>query len=209
MKPVPILIAVTVVVLAGCQSPKKADESDKGSMEPAPMADMGPGDPAPKTDTASETATDTAEFARILSKNKALAKIMEGIKTLDDLKKMRPEYVKLNVDILKLTIASLKKAVTLSPKRLRNYVAKYTAMNKANAEFGSKLVKIQKRVMKIEGAKKYIVETQKALGEQLKPLTSEMRDLAGQYMRKLKAMMHKARQKEGVRSDKPGQAPAR
>jgi len=185
MKRAAILMTVTVMVLAGCTAKKKADGVDKGGKGPAPMADKGGMRQAPAKSDA------TAEFDKILAKNKELAKIMGEIKTLDDLKKKKPEYVKLNVDILKLTIASLRKAVSLSPEQLRAYVTKYTAMNKANAEFGKKLVEMQQRVMKIEGAKKFITETQKSLAEKLKPLALEMRDLVTKYSAKMKAMMKK------------------
>lgn len=133
-------------------------------MNPAPMADMAAMDPAgdmggvrpaPAGDDA------TAEFDKILVKNKELAKIMEGIKTLDDLKKRRPEYVKINVEILTLTIASLRKAVKLSPEGLGAYVAKSASMNKANADFGKKMVEMQKAVMKIKGAKEFLATTQR------------------------------------------------
>jgi chromosome segregation ATPase len=200
MKRMAVIVAVTGVLFAGCTPKKKTDEGDKGSTGPAPMADMGGMTPA--ASTAAETAADTAEFSRILEKNKALARTMQSIKTLDDLKRTRPDYVKINIDILKLTIASLKKAVHLSPKRLRNYVAKYIEMNKANADFGKKLVQIQKRVMQLEGAKAYIAQTQKALAQKLKPLTTQMRELASQYMKKMKAMMQAAAQKQA--SGSPG-----
>ncbi len=183
MKRAVLLMAVTVVILAACTPKKKADEGDKGAMGPAPMADKGQARTAPAKDDS------TAEFDKILTKNKELAKIMEGIKTLDDLKQKKAEYVKLNVEILKLTIASLRKAVKLSAEQLKVYVTKNGAMNQANAEFGKKLVRTQQRILKIDGAKKFIADTQKELAEQLKPLAKEMRELMGQYSVKMKALM--------------------
>ncbi len=94
MKQTTILMAVTVMVLAGCTAKKKAESVDKGSMGPAPMADMGGTDPV--TDKggmrpAPVGGDATAEFDKILAKNKELAKIMEEIKTLDDLKKKKTQ----------------------------------------------------------------------------------------------------------------------
>lgn len=191
MKRAAILIALTVLVFAGCKPKKKADEGDKGGMSPATMADMDAMDPAgdlggmrpaPAGDGA------TAELDKILAKTKELAKIMEGVKTLDDLKKKKTDYVKINVEILKLKITTLKKAVKLSPEQLKAYVAKSIAMSKANAEFGQKMVELQKQIMKIEGAKEFLAATQKELAEQLTPLTKEIGVLAQQYMKKTAAM---------------------
>jgi len=200
MKRAAILIAVTMLVFAGCKPKKKGDEGDKGGMNPAPMADMAAMEPAGDM-AATEPAGDmggmrpapagddaTAEFDKILAKNKELAKIMEGIKTLDDLKKRRSEYVKLNVEILTLTIASLKKAVKASPEGFKAYVAKSASMNQTNADFGKKMVKMQRAIMKIKGAKKFLAKTQKELAEKLTPLVKEMGELTQEFSKKQAAL---------------------
>jgi len=189
MKRAAILIAVTILVFAGCKA--KTDKGDRGGMGPATMTDMDAMDPAGdmggmRPSPAGGDAT--AEFDKLLAKNKELAKIMEGIKTLDDLKRKKSQYVKINVEILKLNIASLRKAVTLSPDQLKAYVAKSAAMNKTNADFGKKLVEMQKQVMEIKGARDFLAATQKELAEKLRPLTKEMNDLAQRYMKKTAAM---------------------
>jgi hypothetical protein len=157
MKRAAILIAVTVLVFAGCKP--KADEVDKGGMQPAPAADMGTMEEVPAGDMGGmrpEPAGDdaTSEFEKILA-----------------------------VEVLKLSIATLRKAVKLSPEKLKSYVAKNAAMNKANAEFGKKMVEMQKRIMKIKGAKKFLAEIQKDLAEKLKPLMKEMGELTKQYIK--------------------------
>lgn len=194
MKRAVLVVAVSVLVCAGCKPKKKDAEGDKGGMQPAAMTAMEPagdmGGMAPAGDmggmgTAPAAGDATAEFDKILALNKKLAKVMEGIKTLDDLKKQRPDYVKLNIEILKLTLVSLRKAVKLSPDQLKAYVAKQKAMNKANAEFGKNMMAMQKRIMKIEGAQKFIAATQKELAEKLKPLTKEMTELTKIFMKKV------------------------
>lgn len=193
MQRMAIVIAVTMLVVVGCKAKKKGDDSAKGGMTPAAMADMDAMDgmePMDAMDPMEPEATGddaTAEFDKILAQNKELAKIMEGIKTLDDLKKAKPQYVKINIAILKLSIATLKKAVKLPDDKLKAYVAKNTAMNKANAEFGKKLMQLQKRIMKIKGAKKFIAETQKELSEKLTPLAKELGALSKEYLKKTAA----------------------
>lgn len=210
MKKAAILIAVAVLAFAGCKPKKKDDKADKAGMTPAAMNEMAAMDPAgdmggmaPDGDMGGmrpvASGNDgTALFDKILAKNKELGKIMEGIKTLDDLKKQKAAYVKLNVEILTLSIQTLRKAVKLSPEQLKAFVKKQAAMNTANADFGKKMVEMQKAIMKIKGAKKFVAETQKELAEKLKPLMKEMGELAKAYGKKL-AEMNKAPKKDDMK----------
>ncbi|MDY0002865.1 MAG: hypothetical protein RBU30_16320 [Polyangia bacterium] len=117
------------------------------------------------------------ELDKLLEKQKAMGKIMEGIKTLADLEKRKPDYLALSVEVLDLTIGSLREAVKMDKDKLKGYLAKAAQMNKANADFGKKMAEMQAEIMKIDGAKEFLDKLQKETAEKLKDKTEELMKL--------------------------------
>ena len=117
------------------------------------------------------------ELNKLLEKQKAVGKVMEGIKSLAELEKRKPEYLALSLEILEMTLASLREAVKMPKEKLKDYLTRAEQMNKANAEFGKKMAEMQAEILKIEGAKEFLAKLQKETAEKLKDKTDELMKL--------------------------------
>jgi hypothetical protein len=148
-----------------------------------PAGDMG----APAGDMAAPPAAGVgAELEKILEKQKAQLEAMKTLKTLADLKAKKDEYVKLAVEVFEMQIASLKQAAALPKDQLKAYVEKATKMQADNAQLGKDMIALQAQLMKIKGAKKFLLDTNKELAGKMKPLVEEYTKLQKDVAEKVK-----------------------
>jgi len=126
------------------------------------------------------------ELEKILDKQKELKDVLIGINTLDDLKAKKDTYVALNIAILKMSVASLKKVLTMSRTDQLAYAAKNAKMQQDNQALAVELLSFNKKLAGIKGGMEYLTELSKLVGKETIPLATELQKLYKQLQENIK-----------------------
>jgi len=133
----------------------------------------------------SDSGSKFSDLDKILEKQKELKVVLGSINTLDDLKAKKDIYVNLNIDILKMSIASLKKALSISKEDALAYVTKSANLQRKNQALAAELISFNTKLAKIKGGKEYLMEIAKEVGKKTIPMVKEMQQLRQKLKKKI------------------------
>ena len=179
MKRTGILLLTLVVSLSLVACKKKpADSADsKGTMKPEAMQPVPPTKPTPPPKVVVDLKGADANWTVTITKANELLRVLKGVKTLADVKKHKDKLVALQIDMMKLNLASAKKAEKLDKKSLRVYFEKAAAEQVKQVKLGQDIQAEMARVGKIKGVKKIQAQVLKQIGAQVTPIAKELQAL--------------------------------
>ncbi|MFH2007851.1 MAG: hypothetical protein ABI333_14810 [bacterium] len=124
----------------------------------------------------------TANWGAIIKKSQDLVAILKGLKTLKDIKKNKDQIVALQVEILKMNLASAQAALKLDKAGVTAYLAKAAKANAENAKLKTEIMAEMGRLAKIKGVKKLQAKVMKEMGAKMTPIIKEMGEVQKKLM---------------------------
>lgn len=188
-----VILCVTAAVTASCR-PEQTTRRESGSAtsgmatgamtsvplsamtRPAPMdISLPPDDPAGKARRPPPTRPERpgvlkaalADLDWIMVRQRQVAKLWLSLHTLDDARKHRAALIKGTLDVLQLTISSMRKAVTLSTSGFAKFLRKQKAQGTQTRQMGVAIKAKQQELMALPGGEAFFGSLKKTATEKV------------------------------------------
>lgn len=185
-----VILCMTAAVTASCR-PEQTSRGESGSAKSSDMAmgamptapgsamtraapmdlSLPPGDPArkgrPRPEKPGVLKAALADLDWILVRQKQVAKLWLSLHTLDDARKHREALIKGTLDVLELTISSMRKAVTLSESGFAKFLRKQKAHGIQTRQMGAAIKAKQQELRALPGGEAFFGGLKKTATERV------------------------------------------